>query len=303
MANRFINYRKLKELREASKNGNEKAKAIIDKYMDANPDMDSIDRLLDDYYSEAPIETLGEIEPNRQVEAPVEPEPQPEAVEEEAEAQAEAVGSEIGEVDPISEQGMPEAVEVDISEELDRELDGILDVEDVKDYSFRDYLGDKRKNGLKAKKDAAYFKAFDQGGRESYLNRKKDEYAHSFDGRLRDAERAHGDLENAIGGYGQMLTDMPDDDAEIDVSVATKAYDDLTGDDVSMGAFGRSWDERDQETIKASLSALVAKYGKKNVVAALNTLREDNNAWHDETRGRIESSISRYGKSLESLLK
>ena len=50
MANRFINYKKLKELQGAAKGGNEQAKNIIDKYMEKEPDMDSIERLLDDYY-------------------------------------------------------------------------------------------------------------------------------------------------------------------------------------------------------------------------------------------------------------
>lgn len=304
MANRFINYRKLKELQEASKAGNEKAKVIIDKYMEEKPDMDSIDRLLEDYYSSAPIETLEKVETRVEVEPEpdvIEPESTPETIEQDAEIQGEeAIGEQI---DPLADGSMPEAVVVDISADLDRELDGLIDADEIDDHSFRDYLGTKRKNAMRAKKDASYFKAFDQAGREDYLARKKDEYAHGFDGKLRDSDRAFDDINSALDGYGNMVTDLPDDELDIDVNVAGQAYDEFTGDDSVMGAFGRSWDEADNGLVKDALSKLVAKFGKKNVMAALNTIREDNRAWHDESRGRIESSISKYGKSLDSLLK
>jgi len=288
MASKFINYRKLKELQEASRNGNEKARIIIDKYMSDKPDMESIDRLLDDYYSKAPIETLEKAsEPLPQVEEPTAPE--------EIETQAEEAAVEVG-----NEAGLEE---VDISADLDRELDGLIDVDEIDDYSFRDYLGDKRKNANRALKNATYFKAFDPRGRESYLNRKKDEYLHSFDSKNRDADRYFGDIGKALDGYDLAVTDMPDDDTEIDVSVASKAYDDFVGDDATMGAFGRSWDEEDNSVVIDTLSKLVAKYGKRNVVAALNTLREDSKAWHDETKGKIENSIAKYGKNIDALLK
>ena len=295
MASKFINYRKLRELQEASKAGNEKAKVILDKYMDANPDMESIDRLLDDYYSSAPIETLEQVQ---------EPEP-PEAIEQEAEAEVETE-----EVDPISEEGMPEAVEapilegpIDITADLDRELEGLIDQDEISPYSFRDYLGTKRKNANRARKDASYFKAFDQGGREAYVAKKEEEFSNGLQGKIKDAERSFRDIGKAIDGYGQMVTDLPDDDAEIDVAIASKAYDELTENDDAMGAFGRPWDEEDNESMKSVLADLVSRHGKKNVMAALNTLRDDNQAYHDESKGKIDASISKYGKALESLLK
>lgn len=58
----LIPVRKLNELLNASKNGDLKAKAIIDKYMDASPDMDSIGRLMDEYYSSPSIDDVKEDE-------------------------------------------------------------------------------------------------------------------------------------------------------------------------------------------------------------------------------------------------
>ena len=298
MANRFINLRKLKELQAAQKAGNPKAKAIIDKYMEPQADMEAVYRLMDDYYAEAPIDTLNQIQEPAQVEQET-PEPvAPEQIEQRAEAEAQSIVPEVEQ--PIQ---MPEFAEVDISADLDRELDGLIDDYSVKDYSLKDYLSDKRKNANRAKKDASYFKAFDQAGRENYLSKKKDEYLHGFDNRLRDAERAYNDMDGAIGKYSQLVTDLPDDENEIDVGRAGEAYDELTQNESVMGAFGRSWDDADVETIKTTLTDMVARYGKKNVVAVLNTIREDNNAWYGESKGRIDDSVSKYGKALDGLLK
>ena len=305
MASRFINYRKLRELQEAARNGNEKAKVIIDKYMDDSPDMDSIDRLLDDYYGNAGIDTLASTtqsvdEVNDAISERME--------EPNEEIDVEGI-EELGEQEPIEEdvQAIPEqqiqGQPIDISADLDRELDGLIDDNEFDDLSFGDFLSNKRKDANKAKKNAEYFKAYDQGGRESYLSSKKDEYGHSFDGRRRQNERGFNDINGALDIYSQMVTDMPDDDAEIDVSVASKAYDDFTGNEANMGAFGRSWDDSDKELIKTSLIALVQQYGKKNVTAVLNTLRDDCSAWRKFNDGKIDNAVSNYGKALDALLK
>ena len=305
MASRFINYRKFRELQEAARNGNEKAKIIIDKYMGDSPDMDSIDRLLDEYYGNAGIDTLANTT---------------QSVDEVNEAISERMEEPNEEIDVegIEELGVQEPVEeepqiipeqpiqdqpIDISADLDKELDGLIDDNEFDDLSFGDFLSNKRKDANKAKKTAEYFKAYDQGGRESYLSSKKDEYGHSFDGRRRQNERGFNDINGALDVYSQMVTDMPDDDAEIDVSVASKAYDDFTGNDANMGAFGRSWDDSDKELIKTSLLALVQQYGKKNVIAVLNTLRDDCSAWRKFNDGKIDNAVSNYGKALDALLK
>ena len=62
MASRFINYRKMRELTEAAKNGNAAAKNIIDQYMGDQPDMEIIEGLINDYYGNAGIDTLAKVE-------------------------------------------------------------------------------------------------------------------------------------------------------------------------------------------------------------------------------------------------
>ena len=47
---------------------------------------------------------------------------------------------------------------------------------------------------------------------------------------------------------------------------------------------------------------LVIKYGKKNVVAALNTLKSDNDNYRNHRNGEINGEISRYKSSLAKLL-
>ena len=307
MANRFINYKKLKELQGAAKGGNEQAKNIIDRYMEKNPDMDSIERLIDDYYKgismppspEEPI--VAPIEPAENIlpEEPSRPDSLPEGDITDDEgllAEGEAMEEQLEQ--PI-EQPMP----VDISADLDRELDGLIDNDDFDDISLSDFLANKKRDANRARKNAEYFKAFDADGRANYLASKKDEYAHSFDGRRKKIERALHDMENAIGLYGNFVTDMPDDESEIDMALVGKAYDELTDDQATMDAFGRSWDEADNEQVKMALQGLVAKYGKKNIAAVLNTIKEDGNAWSAYSNGRIDNAVNNYGKSLDGLLK
>lgn len=313
MASRFINYKKLRELQEAARGGNEKAKVIIDKYMDDSPDMDSIERLIDDYYGNAGIDALANTtesvdevneaiserleEPSEEVDVEGIEElgvQEPEESVEQPAVEQEAV---------IDEQPAVEQPIIDISADLDKELDGLIDDNEFDDLSFLDFLDGKRKDANKAKKNAEYFKAYDQGGRESYLSKKKDEYGHSFDGRRRQNERGFNDINGALDIYAQMVTDMPDDEAEFDSSLASKAYDEFTGDKANMGAFGRSWDDSDKELIKTALLALVQQYGKKNVVAVLNTLRDNCSAWRKFNDGKIDNAVSNYGKALDALLK
>lgn len=285
---KFINYKQLKELQEAAKNGNEMAKSIIDKYMDEKPDMDSIGRLMDEYYGKAPIETLEQVE-----ETKIEPD-NLNTIEETAETKDSLIPD-----NPMAEEQEP----IDISTDLDAELDGLIDTDDLSDYSFRDFLKTKKRDGLRAKKNADYFKAFDEGGRQTYLTKKKDEFGHSFDGKRRQVERGFDDLSGAIAKYGEMLTDMPDDELDFDSSKAVKAYDEFTDNECAMDAFGRSWDNADMDSIKLILESLVQAYGKKNVIAMMNTIKGDAEGWKSFSNGRIDNAVSNYGKALDSLLK
>lgn len=313
MASKYIQYKKLKELQAAAKGGNEQAKNIIDKYMDKNPDMDSIERLIDDYYKGIALPPVTEqpiVAPEQSENVLEEQTPTVEnldANEPVAHPEEEELEQFVEETQDGAPTDIPEAFEepkpVDISADLDRELDGLIDNNEFDDESFGDFLSNKKRDANRARKNAEYFKAFDADGRANYLATKKDEYGHSFDNRRRKIERSLNDMNKSIDLYGNFVTDMPDDESEIDMSIVGKAYDEFTDDESAMGAFGRSWDDADNEQIKQVIQGLVMKYGKKNVMAVLNTLRQDGEAWSQFSNGKIDNAINNYGKSLDGLLK
>lgn len=282
MTGQFIPYKRLSELRKAASEGNQKAREIIDRYMDRNTDMDSLSRLMDDYY--------GASEKEDGVPAPKKEEPMEK---EETTPTPKAEGA----------KGLPSVDNTDDFSDLKKEIDGLVDLPEVKPTSFRDYMSSKEKNGNRARKDANYFKAFDPERRKAFLANRKAEFSDGLKGKRRDIERSYDDLNSSLGKYGQMVEDMPNDGAELDVSASEKAYGDLVGNANAMPAFGRSWDERDLSMMKDTLAGLVSKYGKKNVVAMLNTIREDSNAWKDYNIGMLDNAVNNYGKNLDKLLK
>ena len=122
MASRFINYRKMRELTEAAKNGNAAAKNIIDQYMGDQPDMEIIEGLINDYYGNAGIDTLAKVE---------DPHDEDEELELQGISETFDEGTD-GKTDELTQQaqesigdGMEQTL--DISADLDRELDGLVD--------------------------------------------------------------------------------------------------------------------------------------------------------------------------------
>ena len=339
MAMRFISAKKLNELLAAAKNGDAKAKNIIDKYMDDNPDMDSIERLLNDYYglsspdeAEKPVsddsesETADEPvsddeEPISKIDAKAEAEFDPDdpdfaqtslAVEEEPihgptenpePVHEPEIEEESKEEEPAIEEEEAIIQPVDISADLDRELDGLLDTDEVDGISFSDFLKRKSSDALRARKNNGYFKAFDAEGRKNYLSNAIDKYKKSFDVKRRNVERGVTDMDNALGKYGDIVTDFPDDDSAFDADKASKAYSDMTTSVLGMAAFGRPWDETDMESMRIALRSLVEAYGKKNVAAMLNTMKDDVKTWGDYCNGSFDAACDKYGKSLTDLLK
>ena len=87
------------------------------------------------------------------------------------------------------------------------------------------------------------------------------------------------------------------------ISGTDVTYDEFTDNECAMDAFGRSWDNADMDSIKLILESLVQAYGKKNVVAMMNTIKGDAEGWKSFSNGRIDNAISNYGKALDSLLK
>ena len=276
----FVNNKKLVEIRESAKGGNEKALMILQAMRKMSPQED-LDRLVDDYYK---VDTVEPVIPQ-------------ETVEQESFNIPEELTPEL-----MNETAEPGNV-VDLTSTLDTEMDGLLDENELDDLSFGDFLSNKKRDGLRGRKNADYFKAYDPEGRANYMHNKIDAYKGKFDGRLRDIERRYNDMSKSIAGYTQGINDMLDDSAELDMLSVNNAYDELTGNENAMRSFGRHWDENDNMSVMMELKALIEKYGKKNVMAVLNTLQSDNENYKKYLNNQVDTEIGRYSKSVENLLK
>ena len=277
----YLNNTKFKEIREAAKNGNEKAQMVL-QAMIKGGNQEDVSRLVDSYYNidDRPVIDDSLTKMNQM--------PTPEEI-----PDAEPIQPDVGTV-PVVE---------DLTEVLDGELEGLVAGEDIKDTTFKDFLGNKKTDGLRARKTADYFKAYDPEGRANYLNSKITNYKDSFNGRLKDIDRNYRDLDGSLTKYSQSVNDMLDDNVELDMNVASQAYDTITDNHDMMLGLGRGHDEEDFGAVVEALNFLVGQFGKKNVIAALNTLRSDNNSFRDFRNNQIDSEIQRYSKSLEKLLK
>lgn len=276
----FLNNTKYKEIREAAKNGNEKALKIL-QAIRKNALQSDLDGLVDDYYKidSAPIETPPQVEE--------------EIIEEQPPVVEETI---------VEEESPAPAPEID-DEALAKDFDGLIDDDEIDDISFADFLSNKKKDGIRSRKNADYFKAYSPEVRQAYMDNSINSYKNKFDNKLKDIDRNYRDMDNAITGYAKDIDLMLDDDIELNMDEAGKAYNDLVEDEGTMHGFSRSWDEADKISVEETLKGLIAKYGKKNVIAALNTLRNDNNGYRDYLNNRIDTSISGYSKKLENLLK
>ena len=280
----FINNNKLTEIREQSKNGNEKALMILQAMRKGT--QEDVDRLVDDYYSVAADripDSANDVNENL-TEIKEELPPQ-ELVAEEAQL-------------PVNENEV-----IDLTDVLNTELDGLLDMNEIEDSSFSDFLGNKKRDLLRSRKGTEYFSAYDPIGRENYLNQNINDYKGKFDERVKSINRRHSDMDTALNNYTQGINDYLDDDINLDMNLANNAYDDLTGNESVMNSFTRHWDENDKNLVMGHLKSLIEQFGKQNVIAALNTLRNDNNNYRDFLNNQIDTEVSRYSKSIEKLLK
>lgn len=350
MKGNVLPYYKIKQLRKAASEGNQQAKAIIDKYMD-NGDFSEIDSMVSAYYGnlypkagETPEEdneyewnssdglTEAKNAPTQKFEEksvseedfPFEGESGGDANENEAETdkprrEAESPKPEqpkpmeapkpTMEAKPTEEKPAPNPIE-EIGEKkewdftsIDGEFDGLIDEDEISDVSFADFLKEKKKNANRERKNSDYFKAYGPEEREAFGLSKKDAFGKKFDGSRKKLERGYRDNGKALDEYSKIVTSFPMADGDIDVDASNKAYGEFTDDESAMGAFGRIWDEDDVRVITESLTALANKYGKKNVLSMLNSLRQDNESWKAFGDGKIENAIGNYGKSIDKLLK
>ena len=275
----FLNNNKYRDIRDASKNGNEKAQIILQQLRGGAAQAD-LDRLVEEFYG-APVipQTIEETSTDNDF------------------------GTQIAESEPIVEPGNADVLDFDLEAILDGEMEGLIDENELEDLAFGDFLKNKARDGLRARKGSAYFKAYDPIGRGSYMAGKINGYKQKFDGRLKDIDRRFNDTNKALGLYLQHANETLDDNVELDMSQASKAYDDFTTDEGTMSSFGRHWDENDNGVVVAKIKELIATYGKQNVIAALNTLNSDNESYRSYMNNQVDSEVSRYSKSIENLLK
>lgn len=294
----FINNKKFAEIRTAAKDGNEKALMILQAMRKLQPQAD-IDRLVEDYYA-----------------IPEEPQTQPvqgenyNIAEEQPKEEVSTVSDSLDDVlsEDLSLGGTTDIPDLDADvqsfnlDDITKDMDGLIDEDEIDDMSFADFLSDKKKNLKRAKKNADYFKMYDDDSRRQYSLNAVDKYKAKFGDLERDIDRRNKDTATALGLYEQSVADSLDDDIELNADNADKAYSDLTDDSGAMHAFGRYWDDDDKANVIEALKGLIGKYGKKNVLAAINTLKSDNENYKSYMHNRIDTEVGKYSKNLENLL-
>lgn len=284
----MLNNKQFMQIRAAAKRGDEKALAIMDKFVHNGSD-DDIGRMCHDYFcpSESPVSDVDDQTPDPEGMAAV--------------AQNEATNDAPSAAGP--DAGPAPIEPADISGDLDKELEGLIDEDEVKDSTFDDFLKKKHRDAVRAKKNRDYFSAFDPLGKASYLENKKSAYSDSFNTRRSDIDRAFRDMDRALSMYSQSVSDLPGDSMQLSPEGTDGAYGAIVESGQGSHAFGRSWDPDDMAVVTDVLKGLVAQYGKKNVLAALNVIKGDNSAFRDYRSSQIDTAVGDYGKALDKLLK
>lgn len=294
----FINNKKFAEIRTAAKDGNEKALMILQAMRKLQPQAD-IDRLVEDYYA---IPEEPQIQPVQGENYNV-AEEQPK---EEVLTVSDALDDVLSEDLSVNETADIPDLDGDVQsyslDDITKDMDGLIDEDEIDDMSFADFLSDKKKNLKRAKKNADYFKMYNDDSRKQYSLNAVDKYKAKFGDLERDIDRRNKDTATALGRYEQSVAESLDDDIELNADNADKAYSDLTDDSGAMHAFGRYWDEDDKANVIEALKVLIGKYGKKNVLAAINTLKSDNENYKSYMHNRIDTEVGKYSKNLENLL-
>lgn len=282
----FINNKKFAEIRNAAKNGDEKALKVLQAMRKMQPQAD-IDRLVEDYYA---------------IPAPaVEETPETPAVTDDLRLDDANVVDSVISSDIADSDGDVTTITYNL-DDITKDMDGLIDEDEVEDMSFSDFLADKKRNMMRARKNADYFKMYDNDSRSKYAADAVAKYKAKFGDLERDIDRRNKDTMTALGMYEQSVGDELDDDVELSADNADKAYSDLIDNSGAMHSFGRYWDEEDKANVITELKALIGKYGKKNVLAAINTLKSDNENYKSYMHNKIDTEVGKYSKNLENLL-
>ena len=282
----FINNKKFAEIRNAAKNGDEKALKVLQAMRKMQPQAD-IDRLVEDYYA---------------IPAPaVEETPKMPAVTDDLSLDDASVVDSVISSDIADSDGDVTTITYNL-DDITKDMDGLIDEDEVEDMSFSDFLADKKRNMMRARKNADYFKMYDNDSRSKYAADAVAKYKAKFGDLERDIDRRNKDTMTALGMYEQSGGDELDDEVELSADNADKAYSDLIDNSGAMHSFGRYWDEEDKANVITELKALIGKYGKKNVLAAINTLKSDNENYKSYMHNKIDTEVGKYSKNLENLL-
>ena len=282
----FINNKKFAEIRNAAKNGDEKALKVLQAMRKMQPQAD-IDRLVEDYYA---------------IPAPaVEETPETPAATDNLRLDDASVADLVISYDIADSNGDVTTITYNL-DDITKDMDGIIDEDEVEDMSFSDFLADKKRNMMRARKNADYFKMYDNDSRNKYASDAVAKYKAKFGDLERDIDRRNKDTMTALGMYEQSVGDELDDEVELSADNADKAYSDLIDNSGAMHSFGRYWDEEDKANVITELKALIGKYGKKNVLAAINTLKSDNENYKSYMHNKIDTEVGKYSKNLENLL-
>lgn len=282
----FINNKKFAEIRNAAKNGDEKALKVLQAMRKMQPQAD-IDRLVEDYYA---------------IPAPaVEETPETPAATDDLRLDDASVVDSVISSDIADSDGDVTTITYNL-DDITKDMDGLIDEDEVEDMSFSDFLADKKRNMMRARKNADYFKMYDNDSRSKYAADAVAKYKAKFGDLERDIDRRNKDTMTALKMYEQSVGDELDDEVELNADNADKAYSDLIDNSGAMHSFGRYWDEEDKANVITELKALIGKYGKKNVLAAINTLKSDNENYKSYMHNKIDTEVGKYSKNLENLL-
>lgn len=282
----FINNKKFAEIRNAAKTGDEKALKVLQAMRKMQPQAD-IDRLVEDYYA---------------IPAPaVEETPETPAVADDLSLDDASVADSVISSDIADSDGDVTTITYNL-DDITKDMEGLVDEDEVEDMSFSDFLADKKRNMMRARKNADYFKMYDNDSRSKYAADAVAKYKAKFGDLERDIDRRNKDTMTALGMYEQSVGDELDDEVELNADNADKAYSDLIDNSGAMHSFGRYWDEEDKANVITELKALIGKYGKKNVLAAINTLKSDNENYKSYMHNKIDTEVGKYSKNLENLL-
>ncbi len=279
----FLNNKKFQEIKKSAGDGNEKASMVLQALRQGT--QDDVDRLVKDFYAVPDLEPIVEIEEPVCEEKP-------------------AIGSEKTEtICEASESAHATYPTIDLTDVLDKETDGLFDENEIDNINFSDFLNNKRRDNNRLRKNAEYFNAFDSEGRKKYAQEKKDNYKSKFSNSVHDIEKQFNDYDKSIDKYSQSVNDLLDDEENVNIDTMSEVYNSIIDNDYLMHGFGRYWDDDDTSKMIEELKSLVIRFGKKNVLSALNVLKNDNSNFKDYKLGQINEEVERYNKSLDKILK